>query len=278
MKKCSSFNNLCRPNAEFRTRPKAETPFLSLTWAAEALPQPGTTTPKPAFSASMCAKCALSWGKRAHPSGIQSQPFELTQLKLPTLIRSKQKHLEPLTKVNKIQIISQSFCPSHCTRGKWSWQLSWRIPVPEKRPEPNSTTEPLPVPLSNRDLSSSQMGAKEQNSSSDPAEGTNTCFLWSWGMLSLCWGEFRAPIKPGEHSLLFLTAQKARKKICFLPLVATKFHQWFLQKPKGKQFSWIRERDQLFLGNCSIPEFTYFFWTPSARSKSSLFWFVGSFF
>lgn len=115
--------------------------------------------------------------------------------------------------------------------------------MPEKRPEPNSTAEPLPVPLSNRDLSSSQTGAKEQNSSSDPAEGTNTCFLWSWGMLSLCWGEFRAPIKPGEHSLLFLTAQKARKKICFLPLVATKFHQWFLQKPKGKRFSWIRERE-----------------------------------
>lgn len=180
MKKCSSSNNLCRPNAEFQTRPKPETPFLEFNLGCRGSSTAGTATSEPAFSASMCPKCALSLGKRAHPSGIQSQVFGLTQLKLPRLIRSKQKHLERLTKVNKIQIISQSFCPSHCTREKWSWQLSWRIPVPEECPEPNSTAETSPCSFVKQGpLLLPQMGNKEQNSSSDPAEGINTCFVWS---------------------------------------------------------------------------------------------------
>lgn len=123
------------------------------------------------------------------------------------------------------------------------------------------------------------MANKELSSSWEPAEGINTEGINSsleLGKLSLCWGEFRTPVKPAVHSLLFMNAQKTQKKICFLPLVATaSFHQGFLQKPKGKRFSWIQERD---LGNCSIPEFTHSFSTPNDNNKSPLFRFVGSFF
>lgn len=149
------------------------------------------------FNSRVCTKSALFSGKRAHPSGMQTQGFGLTHLQLRILIRSKQNHLKLVClckEVNKIQplysgayLLLLSFSLHEGREGKRSSQLSWRVSaavtVRERCPEPNSTTEtPLGATrtvLCQAGTSSARTNRGENkghNFSFDSAEGINTLF------------------------------------------------------------------------------------------------------
>lgn len=109
--------------------------------------------------------------------------------------------------------------------GKWSWQLSWRIPVPEKCPEPNSSGRPSlslsPPPLSSRDLFSQKRETKSRAPA--PIQLKEQTFVFSGtGGSCLCVGvnsEHQLSPECTHYSSWML--KNTEDNLLFLPLVAT---------------------------------------------------------